>query len=188
MAFQVGTRVQPQLGAVDYSGFARAAEMQAQTLANIGAAIGGGIQAHQQKKAQKAMDQQADNFLLSASQQESTIGQSLRDLGIIDLETAGVARKSLGGSANVMKMASELATQAGGGPEAVTGAEMKNTLDMLGIKQPRQIKIKGDGTIKVRGKTLDPTSVEYRTLTETKGGQALLRAIDPFAGFSVVTE
>lgn len=188
MAFQVGTRVRPELGAIDYSGFTRAAEMQAQTLANIGAAIGGGIQMHQQKKAQKAMDQQADSFLFNTSQQQTPLGQSLRDLGVIDLETAGVARKSLGGSASVMKMATELMPEAAGGPEPVSGQEMKNTLDLLGIKQPKQIKIKDDGTIKVRGKTLDPTSIEYRTLTQTEGGQAILRAIDPLAGFSVVTE
>lgn len=188
MAFQTGTQVRPELGAIDYSGFTRAAGIQGQMLANLGAAIGGGIQMHQQKKAQKAMDEQADSFLLNASQQQTALGQSLRDLGIIDAETAGVARKSLGGSANVMQIASAFMPEAAGGPEPVSGQEMKNTLDLLGIKQPKQIKIKDDGTIKVRGKTLDPTSIEYRTLTETKGGQALLRAVDPFAGFSVASE
>lgn len=188
MAFQTGSQVRPELGRMDYSGFTQAAGIQAQMLADLGAAIGGGIQMHQQKKAQKAMDQQADAFLLNASQQQGALGQSLRDLGIIDAETAGVARQSLGGSANVMKLASEFMQEADGGQGPVTGAEMKNTLDILGIKQPREIKVKGNGIIKIRGKKLDPTSIEYRTLTETKGGQALLRAIDPFAGFSVASE
>lgn len=190
MAFQTGTPVDPRLMQADYSGFARAAEIKAQTLANLGATIGGAIQMHQQKKAQKAMDQQADSFLLNAAQQETGIGQSLRDLGIIDAETASVARQSLGGSANVLKMASEFMQEPAGAAEPVTGSEMKNTLDLLGVESAADIRLEnGDIILDPPGyfntETLKPDDPRYRILKETKGGQALLQGLDRFAGFSI---
>tara|TARA_Y100000114_G_scaffold104843_1_gene98078 strand:- start:2 stop:544 length:543 start_codon:yes stop_codon:yes gene_type:complete len=65
MAFQVGTRVRPELGNADYSGFVRAAEIQANTLAQLGSAIGGAIQDHQAKKAKKLEEQVSLNALKS---------------------------------------------------------------------------------------------------------------------------
>ena len=50
MAFQVGTRVRPELGTADYSGFTRAAEIQASALANLGRQIGEGIEKYQTNK------------------------------------------------------------------------------------------------------------------------------------------
>ena len=50
MAFQVGTRVRPELGNADFSGFARAAEIQASALANLGRQIGEGIEKYQTNK------------------------------------------------------------------------------------------------------------------------------------------
>ena len=44
MAFQAGSRIRPELGNADYSGFARAAEIQASALANLGKQIGEGIE------------------------------------------------------------------------------------------------------------------------------------------------
>ena len=54
MAFQSGSQIRPELGNADYSGFARAAEIQASTLAQLGATIGGAIQARAEKKKEKA--------------------------------------------------------------------------------------------------------------------------------------
>ena len=65
MAFQAGTRIRPELGNADYSGFARAAEIQANTLAQLGAAIGGAIQGHQEKKAKKQEQQVTLNAIKS---------------------------------------------------------------------------------------------------------------------------
>ena len=65
MAFQVGTRVRPELADADLSGFARAAEIQASTLAQLGAAIGGAIQDHQAKKAKKQEQQVTLNAIKS---------------------------------------------------------------------------------------------------------------------------
>jgi len=50
MAFQVGTRVNPQLGALDFSGFTNAANIQAASLASLGDAIGGAIEKYNKKK------------------------------------------------------------------------------------------------------------------------------------------
>ena len=50
MAFQAGTRVDPRLMQADYSGFARAAQINAQALANLGAQIGEGIEKYQKNK------------------------------------------------------------------------------------------------------------------------------------------
>ncbi len=63
MAFQVGSRIRPELGDADFSGFARAAEIQASTLAQLGATIGGAIQARAEKKKEKALSKQAKDMV-----------------------------------------------------------------------------------------------------------------------------
>ena len=63
MAFQVGSRIRPELGKADFSGFARAAEIQAATLAQLGATIGGAIQERAEKKKEKALSKQAKQTL-----------------------------------------------------------------------------------------------------------------------------
>ena len=50
MAFQSGTRIRPELANADYSGFARAAEIQASALANLGKQIGEGFEKYQENK------------------------------------------------------------------------------------------------------------------------------------------
>ena len=65
MAFQVGTKVDPRLGALDFSGFTNAANIQAQTIAQLGSAIGGAIQDHQAKKAKKLEEKVSLNALKS---------------------------------------------------------------------------------------------------------------------------
>ena len=44
MAFQTGTRVDPRLGALDFSGFTNAANIRAQALSNLGQTIGEGFE------------------------------------------------------------------------------------------------------------------------------------------------
>ena len=63
MAFQAGSRIRPELGNADFSGFARAAEIQANTLAQLGATIGGAIQVAGEKKKEKALNKQAQEMV-----------------------------------------------------------------------------------------------------------------------------
>ena len=53
MAFQAGTQVDPRLMQADYSGFARAAEIQAQGMANLGEQIGNAITKYAVNKQKK---------------------------------------------------------------------------------------------------------------------------------------
>ena len=53
MAFQAGTRVDPRLMQADYSGFARAAEIQAQSMANLGEQIGNAVTKYAVNKQKK---------------------------------------------------------------------------------------------------------------------------------------
>jgi len=53
MAFQTGTRVDPRLGALDFSGFTNAATIQAQAMANLGNQIGGAITKYATNKKKK---------------------------------------------------------------------------------------------------------------------------------------
>jgi hypothetical protein len=53
MAFQTGTRVDPRLGALDFSGFTNAANIRAQAMANLGNQIGGAIQQYAVNKQKK---------------------------------------------------------------------------------------------------------------------------------------
>ena len=50
MGFQTGSQIRPELGNADYSGFANAANIQAQALANFGQQIGEGIEKYQKNK------------------------------------------------------------------------------------------------------------------------------------------
>jgi hypothetical protein len=54
MAFQTGSQIDPRLMQMDYSGFTNAANIQAQSLANLGGQIGGAIEAYGIKKEKKA--------------------------------------------------------------------------------------------------------------------------------------
>jgi hypothetical protein len=63
MAFQAGSTIRPELGNADYSGFARAAEIQASSLAQLGATIGGAIQVAGEKKKEKALSKQAQEMV-----------------------------------------------------------------------------------------------------------------------------
>ncbi len=57
MAFQTGTQVDPRLMQADYSGFTKAAEIQAQGMANLGEQIGAGIKGYKAGKDQEKIDQ-----------------------------------------------------------------------------------------------------------------------------------
>ena len=96
MAFQTGTTIRPELATADLSGFARAAEIQANSLAQLGATIGSAIRNHKAKKEEKLFNDSVDDFLSTTAQKETQFGNALRQLGITGKESAGVARKALG--------------------------------------------------------------------------------------------
>tara|TARA_R110000782_G_scaffold147180_1_gene239973 strand:+ start:153 stop:1070 length:918 start_codon:yes stop_codon:yes gene_type:complete len=50
MAFQTGSQIDPRLMKMDYSGYAKAGEIQANALANLGAQVGAGIEKYQKNK------------------------------------------------------------------------------------------------------------------------------------------
>jgi len=54
MGFQTGTQIRPELGNADFSGFANAANIRAQAMANLGQQIGGAIESYGIKKEKKA--------------------------------------------------------------------------------------------------------------------------------------
>jgi len=57
MGFQTGTQIRPELGNADYSGFARAAEIHAEAMDDLGRQIGQGIQKYKKKKQDAADDE-----------------------------------------------------------------------------------------------------------------------------------
>ena len=59
MGFQTGTQIRPELGNADYSGFARAAEIRAAAMADLGSKIGSVIEDYKKDKEKKI---QKDNF------------------------------------------------------------------------------------------------------------------------------
>lgn len=63
MAFQTGSKVSPELGDADVSGFANAGMIQGQALAQLGATIGGAIQVAGEKKKEKALSKQAQEMV-----------------------------------------------------------------------------------------------------------------------------
>jgi hypothetical protein len=65
MAFQSGTQIRPELANADLSGFQRAAEINAQMLAQLGQDIGGAIQAHAAKKQEARDAKTRENIAIS---------------------------------------------------------------------------------------------------------------------------
>ena len=64
MAFQTGTTVDPRLMMADYSGFAKAAEIEAQGMQNLAAGLSAGVQKFVKKKEKKKADQSATDLLV----------------------------------------------------------------------------------------------------------------------------
>ena len=58
MAFQTGTRVDPRLGALDFSGFTNAATIQAAALQDLGNRVGDAIGKSKEKKQKKALEEE----------------------------------------------------------------------------------------------------------------------------------
>ena len=94
MAFQVGTRVDPRLGALDFSGFTNAANIQAASLLKLGEAIGEAIEEHQEKKIKKQQDKVNIKALKGLSDQ---FGFNLDDLSA----SSGWVRIVQSGTVNV---------------------------------------------------------------------------------------
>ena len=70
MAFQAGSTIRPELGNADYSGFANAASIQANSLAQLGATIGSAIQVAGEKKKEKALSKQAQEMVFGMLKKE----------------------------------------------------------------------------------------------------------------------
>jgi hypothetical protein len=137
MAFQTGTRVDPRLGALDFSGFTNAANIQAQGMAQLGATIGGAIAANKEKKKEKALTESAAQMVLSYANANPEAGMQL---GIETLEDAKIAVKTLGGAKPAMSLLMEL----GGSSDAPTASEITSVARLL--ERPEFGKIEFDET------------------------------------------
>lgn len=105
MAFQTGTRVDPRLGALDFSGFTNAANIRAQALANLGATVGGAIEARKEKKEEKRLNKNAAAMVFKLSQSDPNVA---KQLGIESLEDATTAVETLGGYKPTMNLLMEI--------------------------------------------------------------------------------
>jgi uncharacterized protein (UPF0335 family) len=61
MGFQTGSKIDPRLGALDYSGFVNAANVRANAMVDIGQKIGGFIEKYSAKKEEKAQQAEFEN-------------------------------------------------------------------------------------------------------------------------------
>jgi len=94
--FLGGSTYRPELLIQDYSGFVDAANMRSASMARLGAKISGAAKDYQEKKEIKESNKLFDQTLLGFSKQDSAIGESLRSMGLVDLESIAAARKGLG--------------------------------------------------------------------------------------------
>lgn len=81
MAFQRGTQVRPELGALDFSGYARAAQVNAQMLAELGQNVATTIDRYKQKKEEK---QELENAVTIISRMAEDNPQAAAELGMVD--------------------------------------------------------------------------------------------------------
>lgn len=119
MAFQTGSQVRPELGRIDYSGFTQAAAIEGQTLANLGAMVGGVIAAKKAKKQQSALNEAQAATMFNLAQ---AMGVS-SEVGMESIDDAKTAVKALG-----PKMTMDLINSISGsmaGPEPLDPAKIK---------------------------------------------------------------
>ena len=133
MAFQTGTQVRPELGRADVSGFAKAGMITGQALADLGAQIGGAIQANKEKKANAQLSKAAAGLLFKMAQSNP---EGAASLGIETLEDAAVAVKVVGAK-KAMEMLSEM-------PDTPSASTIKGVAQLM--ERPEFKGIKFDET------------------------------------------
>ena len=74
MALQTGTRVDPRLGALDFSGFTNAANIQAAALQDLGNRVGDAIGKSKEKKQKKALEEGISGLLKNQPEIAAALG------------------------------------------------------------------------------------------------------------------
>jgi hypothetical protein len=164
MAFQTGTKIRPELADADYSGFVNAASIRAQSLADLGAQIGGAIKARGEKKEKAKLNKQAAEMVLGLSQKYS--------LGIETMDDAKIAVDVFGGGAEALDSLSKLSQdfkKGIPGPSTVTSSEMGNFMDFsaqLGFIDLSKMDVR-DGVMYYQGKPISQQDQDLLTATES---------------------
>lgn len=164
MAFQTGTKIRPELADADYSGFVNAASIRAQSLADLGAQIGGAIKARGEKKEKAKLNKQAAEMVLGLSQKYS--------LGIETMDDAKIAVDVFGGGAAALDSLSKLSQdfkKGIAGPSTVTSSEMGNFMDFsaqLGFIDLSKMDVR-DGVMYYLGKPISQQDQDLLTATES---------------------
>lgn len=127
MAFQSGTKIRPELGNADYSGFARAAEIQAAAFADLGSKIGQGIEDYAKKKKKKADDKASVDFLRATGAFANMSDEQLA----AGVAGAGGGSQLIADYANVTAMARAEELQA----DKVTAGQLANVSSQQSIDQ-----------------------------------------------------
>ena len=164
MAFQTGTQIRPELADADYSGFVNAASIRAQSLADLGAQIGGAIKASGEKKEKARLNKQAAEMVLGLSQKYS--------LGIETMDDAKIAVDVFGGGAAAVNSLSKLSQDFNkgiAGPSTVTSSEMGNFMNVsaqLGFIDFSKMDVR-DGVMYYQGKPISQQDQDLLTATES---------------------
>jgi len=117
MAVATGTQIRPELSAVDYTPFVQAAtqgaQMQAQSIANLGQTVASGIDQYLKKKEEKQKEKDAVTFLTTFINNNPEVANSLKiPLNLKgEVEDPGVVKaaiKTLGGADKALGLATSL--------------------------------------------------------------------------------
>ena len=96
MAFKGGTRIQPGLGKLDFSGFEDAAMIEAESMVRIGASIAGAAKDYQKKKEEKEAQESFINIIEGFSEADNAVGNAIKEMGLTDRKSIAAATKGLG--------------------------------------------------------------------------------------------
>jgi len=178
MAFQSGTTVDPRLMQADYSGFARAGEIQGQALANIGAKIGQGIEDYAKKKKKKADDKASVDFLRATGAFPNMSDEQLA----AGVKGAGGGSQLIADYSNVTAMARAEELQA----SKVTAGELANirsqqSIDFNTEYQPLQLEMTQgqiDSMTRKEQEAIEkfPVNMELLSGQVTRQGQQIAQA------------
>jgi len=188
MAFQTGTQVNPQLGALDFSGFTNAANIQGETLAQLGATIGGAITERREKKKKKELNSQAQKtifgYLSKKPEVASIFGLDGDDLELEDTK----AFVDVMGAAPSMKLIAQLEINdmKSGQTKSPTINDLTKLQEFLGTNNV----IQGGRIVNLEGinETLPVTDDLVQQLLKTNVGRSQLYGYAPPTLISTDTE
>ena len=169
--FKGGSSIRP--ASPDFSGFSNAAQVEAESMARLGASISGAVKNYQAKKEQKEANESYDRMMEGFANSDTKMGRALKSMGLVDAESIKASRKGLG-KKELLTLVNMFATL-----EAKSSTPTQGIKDLQAFKEnlPDDLKITPDGRIvdvTFKNEILSRNNPRVRQLLQTEEGKYFL--------------